>query len=54
MEKYENFDYIKCHNEKIRDLILEALENTGLAVIVNNKIDGEFYLQVIKKISIKD
>ena len=54
MEKYENFDYIKCYTEKMKDLILETLENTGMAVIVDNKIPGEFHLQVIKKISIKD
>ena len=54
MEKYENIDYIRCHTEKMRDLILETLENTGMAVIVNGQIDGEFYLQVIKKISIKE
>lgn len=54
MEKYENFDYIKCHTEEMRDLILETLENTGLAVIVSDQIDGQFFLQVIKKISIKE
>ena len=49
MDIFHFYDYITCNTEKIRDMILESLENTGLSVVVSPKCEGKFYLEVIEK-----
>lgn len=49
MEKFVNFDYIECNTEKIRNMILKSLENTGFAAVVSDRIEGKYYIQVIQK-----
>ena len=49
MDKYNNVDFIQCFSKDIRDFIVAAFENTGYALVVSDKIDDKYYIQVIEK-----
>jgi len=50
MEKFEIVDQITCFTEKIKNRILESLENSGFAVTVTTGSETKYMIQVLQKI----
>ena len=49
MEKFEVIDQITCFTEKIKNRVLESLENSGFAVTVLSGIETKYIIQVLQK-----